>query len=210
MPNEPSEDFRRMGWDDVIHEGLNAVGGLTVEVVRKRCRRINLRVDANGGVHLTVPKWWATLHEGEDFLRSKWAWILKTREKVLARPIVAHRPVSDAELESLRVLLGELNETWSARLGERDVAWRIRRVKSLWGCCHWRRRYITYNAELAHVPRELVEYVVVHELTHFAVHGHGPAFYSLMDKRLPGWRELRRRLNGRDGQGGVRPSAAVS
>ena len=83
----------------------------------------------------------------------------------------------------------------AARLGERDVTWRIRKVKSVWGCCHWRTRYITYNEALAYAPRELVEYVVVHELTHFAVHGHGPAFYALMDARLPGWKELRKRLN---------------
>ena len=82
-------------------------------------------------------------------------------------------------------------------MGEADVTWKIRRVKSLWGCCHWRRRYITYNAELAHAPRALIEYVVVHEYTHFAVHDHGPRFRALMDARLPDWRFLRRQLNRR-------------
>ena len=66
-------------------------------------------------------------------------------------------------------------------MGEEGVSWKIRKVKSLWGCCHWRDRYITYNAELARAPRDLVEYVVAHEYTHFAVHGHGPMFYTLMD-----------------------------
>ena len=42
-----------------------------------------------------------------------------------------------------------------------------------------------------------MEYVVVHELTHLRAPNHGPAFYALMDARLPGWRQLRRRLNGR-------------
>ena len=182
----------------MIHAGTNEIDGVSVEVVRKRCRRINLRVDSEGGVHLTVPKWWATLREGETFLKSKWNWILKTRAKVLARPTVVHAPMTDAGIESLRTLLTELNDLWSARVGEPNVTWKIRRVKSIWGCCHWRSRYITYNAELAHAPRELVEYVVVHEFTHFAVHGHGPKFYALMDKRLPGWQILRKRLNKRD------------
>ena len=87
---------------------------------------------------------------------------------------------------------------WAARVGEDGVSWKIRRVKSLWGCCHWRDRYITYNAELAHAPRDLVEYVVAHEYTHFAVHNHGPKFRALMDERLPGWQTLRRRLNRRE------------
>ena len=71
-------------------------------------------------------------------------------------------------------------------------------MRSLWGCCHWRDRYITYNAELARAPRDLVEYVVAHEYTHFAVHNHGPKFHALMDERLPGWQTLRRQLNRRE------------
>lgn len=178
--------------------GTNEVDGVPVEVVRRRCRRIGLRVDQDGGVRLTVPARWATLRDGEAFLMSKWDWVLKTRAKALARPAAARAPVTDAEVESLRRVLAELNGVWSARVGEPGVTWKIRRVKSVWGCCHWRSRYVTYNAELARAPRELVEYVVVHELTHFAVHGHGPGFQSLMDRRLPGWRDLRRRLNRRE------------
>ena len=126
----------------------------------------------------------------------------KARRGMLARP--AREPVTDAERATLSSLLAELNAAWAARLGERDFAWRIRRVTSLWGCCHWIKRYVTYSEALARAPRELVEYVVVHELTHFAVHGHGPAFHELMDARLPGWKDLRKRLNGRDWEGRFR------
>ena len=182
----------------MIHEGTNDVDGVSVEVVRRRCRRIGLRVDSDGGVRLTVPRWRATLRDGEAFLKSKWDWVMKTRARALAQPAAARAPVTEEEEAALNVLLAELNGLWAARVGETGVTWKVRRVKSVWGCCHWRRRYITYNAELARAPRELVEYVVVHEFTHFAVHDHGPAFQGLMDARLPGWRTLRRRLNRRD------------
>ena len=187
----------------MLHSGHNEVDGVPVEVVRKRIRRINIRVDADGTVRLSVPKWWATLRQGETFLREKWKWVTKVRAEVLARPVRPDVPLTEAELESLRTLLGELNALWAARVGETDVAWKIRKVKSLWGCCHWRDRYITYNAELARAPRELVEYVVVHEYTHFAVHNHGVRFYALMDERLPGWQVLRRRLNRREWEPGA-------
>jgi len=39
---------------------------------------------------------------------------------------------------------------------------------------------------------------VVHELTHLKAASHGPRFYALMDARLPGWKDLRRRLNRRE------------
>ena len=182
----------------MLHNGPNEVDGIPVEVIRKRIRRYNLRVDSDGTVKLSVPKWWGTLRQAEFFLREKWGWVQKIRAEVLARPAATRAPVTEAELEALRALLGELNAMWAARVGEDGVSWKIRRVKSLWGCCHWRDRYITYNAELARAPRDLVEYVVVHEYTHFAVHNHGPKFHALMHERLPGWLTLRRRLNRRE------------
>lgn len=187
-----------MGRCAVIHSGANQIDGVPVEVIRKRIRCINIRVKADGGVVLSIPKWWATLRQGEAFLREKWKWIAKTRAEVLARPAAMRTPVTDEEIESIRPVLGELTDLWSVRLHETGVTWKIRRVKSIWGTCHIRKRQITYNAELARVPRELVEYVVVHELTHLQAANHGPRFYALMDERLPGWKLLRRKLNRRE------------
>ena len=182
----------------MIHTGANLIDDIPVEVIRKRIRCINIRVKADGAVVLSIPKWWSTLRQGEAFLREKWKWVMKTRAEVLARPSAARTPVTDEEIESLRPLLDELNALWTSRLDESGVTWKIRRVTSVWGSCHIRKRQITYNAELSRVPRELVEYVVVHELTHLQAPNHGPRFYALMDERLPGWKLLRRTLNKRD------------
>lgn len=181
----------------ILRTGENVVRGVPVVVERKRIRRINVRIRPDGGVSLSVPKWWATLKEGEDFLLSKWPWVLKAREEILSRPVLAAVPLDEGERLRLEALLGELTSVWAARLGEPAVTWKVRRVKSVWGSCHIRKRHIVYNAELARAPRELVEYVVVHELTHLKAADHGPRFYRLMDERLPGWQALRRRLNKR-------------
>ena len=183
----------------MIHSGENIVDGVPVEVERKRVRRTSIRVKPDGRVAVSVPKWGATLAEAESFLRSKWRWVLKVRAEALSRPPpAADVPPTDAELAALSALLGDLTARWAARLAEPGVTWRLRAMKTLWGSCHIVRRRITYNSDLAKVPRELVEYVVVHELTHLKAANHGPRFYALMDARLPGWQELRRRLNKRD------------
>jgi len=182
----------------MLHTGQNIVNGVHVEVVRKGIRRINIRVMPDGCVIVSVPCRWATLHEAEAFLREKWGWVVKTRTETMSRPSSTPMPPSANELGQLQTTLGELNAQWTARLGENDVKWRLRQMKTLWGSCHWRRRVVTYNSDLAKVPRELVEYVVVHELTHLRVHDHGPKFQKLMTERLPNWRALRRRLNKRD------------
>ena len=169
----------------MLHTGLNSLDGIPVEVVRKRVRRISLRVDAEGVVHLNIPSWGATIAEGVAFLRSQWKWCVAARAKAMARRPAVRTPPTKEELAALVTLLGELQAMWTARLAEPGVTWHLRRTK----------RRITYNSELARAPRELVEYVVVHELTHLQVHDHGPRFHALMNDRLPGWPTLRRRLN---------------
>ena len=71
----------------------------------------------------------------------------------------------------------------------------IRKMKTRWASCIQRRGKIVFNAALGRVPVRCIEYVVVHELTHFDVSNHSEAFVKLMDERLPRWRVLRKELN---------------
>lgn len=178
----------------MLKTGRNYLDGIPVDVERKRIRRINIRIGPDGTVKLSVPKWWATVAEGEAFLRSKWKWAVAARTKMLSTPAAAKSPPTRDQLYRLATALGELNGQWALRLGEGGVSWKLRDMKTLWGSCHFAKRSVTYSTGLARAPRELVEYVVVHELTHLKAHGHGPDFYALMDERLPGWKALRRRL----------------
>ena len=181
----------------MIRTGSNLIEGVAVEVVRKRVRRINLRVDADGGVHLSLPRWWTTLKEAEKFLMDNWSWVQKARSRLAAKGSRDARALNSEERGAFAALVADLHGRWCSRLCENGVGWRVRDMKSMWGSCHWRKRIVTYNSELARAPRELVEYVVVHELTHLRAHDHGRGFYALMDERLPGWKDLRRRLSRR-------------
>ncbi len=179
---------------EVFRTGVNFIDGIAVVVERKRIRRINLHIGRDGRVHLSVPFWGATIADGEKFLKSKWKWVVETRAQVLKRSLaMARDPITPERRMEIAGLLGELHACWSARLGEAGVTWGLRAMKTLWGSCNWRKRHVTYNLDLARVPRELVEYVVVHELTHLRVPNHGTGFQSLMDDRMPDWR-LRRRM----------------
>ena len=182
----------------VIHQGDNVVDGIPVEVVRKRIRRLNLRISPDGRVHLSLPLRFVTLREAEKFLSDNWKWVLATRGRFAQRGCLSEPPLAREAIEDFKRRLSALHEEWCGKLGENDVALKVRPLKSMWGSCHWRKRVVTYSSELARASRELVEYVVVHELSHLAVHDHGPRFYALMDSRLPGWKILRRRLSRRE------------
>ena len=181
----------------MFRTGRNFIDGIAVDVVRKRVRRINVRVSADGVIHLSIPSWGCTIAEGEAFLRANWKWAVAARAKALARRAFAREPLTAEQVQGFAIQLDRIHADWCARLGEVGVTWKLRTMKTLWGSCHFRRRHVTYNRELARVTEDLVEYVVVHELTHLRVPNHGPAFYALMDARLPDWRTRRRQLNGR-------------
>ena len=97
--------------------------------------------------------------------------------------------------EQLKAYLGPLVESWAQKLQEPDVTWLVKEMKTMWGSCGAKRRILLFNLELARVPKECIEYVVVHELTHLKVQNHSKVFEALMTQRLPGWRNLRQKLN---------------
>lgn len=175
--------------------GENIVEDVKVLLVRKRVRCINLRVRRDGSVAMSIPLWRGTIAEASAFLESKWEWVLRTRERVLSAAEQPSSEVTQDDIVRLSAMLEFLTSSWAARFGEEGVTWKLRRMRTRWGVCHYAKRRITYAIMLALQPRELVEYVVVHELTHLRVHNHGPAFQALMTARMPDWRARRRRLS---------------
>lgn len=71
---------------------------------------------------------------------------------------------------------------------------KIRSMRSRWGTCHTGKGVITLNSKLIHVPMTCVDYVVLHEFCHFIHPDHSPAFYRLVAKFMPGWKEEKKKL----------------
>ena len=70
-----------------------------------------------------------------------------------------------------------------------------RKIEAKWGSCNRETRHIWFNAELAKKHPDCLEYIVVHEMTHYFERNHGERFTSLMDQHLPDWRSRREQLN---------------
>jgi hypothetical protein len=68
-------------------------------------------------------------------------------------------------------------------------------MKTKWGGCNHRAGNIRLNTELVKKPKDLVEYVVVHEMLHLVEPTHSDRFTALLDKHYPTWREARAELN---------------
>lgn len=89
----------------------------------------------------------------------------------------------------------ELIRKWEPRLGVKVARYFLQRMKTKWGGCNHRARHLRLNTELVKKPRDLLEYVVVHEMLHLLDPTHGERFLTLMSKHYPTWREARAELN---------------
>jgi predicted metal-dependent hydrolase len=95
----------------------------------------------------------------------------------------------------LHEVVGPLLAKWQAKLGVRASAYFVQRMKTKWGACNHRDRNIRLNTELVKKPKDLLEYVIVHELVHLIEPKHSDRFMALMDRHYPHWREARAELN---------------
>jgi predicted metal-dependent hydrolase len=84
---------------------------------------------------------------------------------------------------------------WQPLMGVKVERFFVRRMKTKWGSCNHSAHTIRLNTELAKKPRECLEYIVVHEMTHVLQSTHNARFVTLMDQCLPQWRFYRDQLN---------------
>jgi hypothetical protein len=81
----------------------------------------------------------------------------------------------------------------AAQLGVRFGACSIRRQRSRWGSCSAKGR-ISLNIALAFQPPAVVQYLLVHELTHLKHMNHSNRFWQEVARHCPDWRRLDREL----------------
>lgn len=84
---------------------------------------------------------------------------------------------------------------WEPRLEVEVAAYFLQRMKTRWGGCNREAGHIRLNTELVKKPRDLLEYVVVHEMAHLVEPTHSERFVKLLNEHYPAWREARAELN---------------
>lgn len=86
--------------------------------------------------------------------------------------------------QQFKPVLDALLKKWTDITGNEVKDLSIRLMRTEWGSNTPLKHRMTFNVDLARMPIECVEYVVIHEFTHFEHCDHSPAFWALCDKRL--------------------------
>lgn len=71
----------------------------------------------------------------------------------------------------------------------------IKQLKSRWGSCS-AETDITLNLFLMQLPWHLIDYVLLHELTHTKVMRHGAPFWKELERHVPRAKQLRKEISG--------------
>lgn len=71
----------------------------------------------------------------------------------------------------------------------------IRNMKSRWGSCLPSNNKVIFNLKLIKAPICCIEYVVLHELSHFKYENHSKRFYNYINIFMPDWKERKKILD---------------
>ena len=178
------------------------VDDLEVWVIEKpRIRNMSMRVQPpDARIEVSVPRSRFSVRDREiiDFVRRKRAWLDKAIADTLASPMVQAAAATPDQVKQWRKVVEActppLIEEWEKILGVKAKTLAYRNMKSRWGSCQPTTGRICINVRLALYPPECLEYVVVHELCHLLVAGHGPEFRNLMTRVMPDWKQRRAKL----------------
>ena len=84
---------------------------------------------------------------------------------------------------------------WEERLGVKVERYFLQKMKTKWGSCNPAAGHIRLNTELVKKPKDLLEYVIVHEMVHLLEASHNDRFVAILSAHWPQWREARQELN---------------
>ncbi|WP_240801688.1 M48 family metallopeptidase [Streptomyces sp. A1136] len=140
-----------------------------VEVRRSARRRRTVSAYREG--ERTVVLIPARMSEAEE---ARWVGVML--DKLAAQE--SRRTLGDAELTERAERLSE--QYFGSRARPRSVRW-VTNQNTRWGSCTPAEGSIRLSHRLRGMPEYVVDYVLLHELAHLLVPGHGPRFWRLLE-----------------------------
>lgn len=159
--------------DAIPFDGASGPGGERVLVRRSARRRRTVSITRrDGDLLVSMPTGLSRREESQ--------WVTRMiddlhRKERAATPVAA----GDDELLEIAELLSRRYFGGAAHPAK--VSWSTRQQRR-WGSCTTSSKEIRISTRLRTMPRWVLEYVLVHELAHLFVDGHGPDFHALLSR----------------------------
>ena len=164
--------------------------GTVKYIGNNRAKRIIISIKPEY-VRVVIPKR-QSLKNAQKFVESRLDWI-KTNKQSMNVQLEKKRNLPEIDRKVARKILcrriGELAQLHNFVYNRVS----IRKQKTRWGSCSTKNN-INLNANLLHLPPELMDYVLLHELVHTRVKNHSKDFWDELETVVPNARQVDRRL----------------
>jgi hypothetical protein len=163
----------------------------------KRAHNLRLTVNLEGNLTVTVP-WFYSFWQARRFIKKKSNWILRNIERFKKREgssllVRAGKRDYYRLKEEARTFaynkVGEFNKFYNFDYNKIS----IRNQRSRWGSCSVNRN-LNYNFRIVLLPENLANYIIIHELCHLKEMNHSKRFWKLVEKMVPDYKEMRKKL----------------
>jgi len=142
-------------------------------------------------VRVVIPKR-QSFKNAQKFVESRLDWI-KTNRQSMDLQLEKKKKLPEIDRKVARKILcrriGELAQLYNFVYNRVS----IRKQKTRWGSCSSKNN-INLNANLLHLPSELMDYVLLHELVHTKIKDHSKDFWDELNTVVPNARQIDKKL----------------
>lgn len=167
-------------------------------IIRSNRRTISLEITTAGEVIVRAPR-----HMSETdirrFVNDKSSWLEKhLRKREVEKNLLQEEgSFTEEEIRKLvklaKTVIPQKVAYYARLMGVTYGRITIRRQKTRWGSCS-REGNLNFNCLLVMTPPEVLDYVVVHELSHRIEMNHSQRFWKVVEKVMPNYRIQRKWL----------------
>lgn len=166
--------------------------GAQINLIRARRKTLSIRITEDGNLEIRAPLRMPQ-REIEAFLNEKKGWIEAHRAQVLRERAAGQAQPLDGEAiyalaEQMQKALPELLNRHAQSMGVTFGKVTVRCQQTRWGSCSSEGN-LNFNCLLMLAPREVLDYVVVHELAHRKQMNHSALFWQEVARECPDYRE---------------------
>jgi predicted metal-dependent hydrolase len=156
---------------------IEGVGEILLER-STRARYVNLTVRPFRGIRVAVPPG-VSFQKAAQVARCRSSWLRRMLQRAhqmerRATPLRRQQPVCREKAK--KILVGRLQKLAEEHGFQYNRVF-IRSQRTRWGSCSCKNN-INLNTALLHLPDDLIDYVMLHELVHTRVKNHSAAFWK--------------------------------
>ena len=164
--------------------------GIIRFIKNNRAKRIIISIKPEF-VRVTIPRR-QTLKNAQKFVKQKIDWI-KKHSSNMSKLVQKGKELPKINKEEARVKLGKRLSELATEHKFRYNKVSIRNQRTRWGSCSSKNN-ISLNMKLLHLPDQLIDYILLHELVHTRVKNHSKDFWNELETVVPNARTVDQQL----------------